>query len=179
LTDTKKYVSVGKLGKARGVSGEIYVVPMTDFPDRFLNLKEIHVGDRGHWGKMTIVSSRLIAGRPVLKFENIETPEEASRLTNRELAVTDDQLVSLPDDTFYLFDLVGCLIVDAATGDELGEVVDVHQYPANDVYVVKLRTGKEVLLPAVKRFVKHIDTEARRILVELSGMFDDDQASGD
>ncbi len=174
MGDTKKYIAVGQLGKTRGVCGEIYVTPTTDFPERFLDLKEIHVREHGQWEKMAIVSAQLIAGRPVLKFKNVNCPEEASRLTNRELAVTDDQLVQLPGNTFYLFDLVGCIVIDVGTGHELGEVTDVQQFPANDVYVIRSKTGKEVLFPAVKKFVRRVDITERRILVDPGNMFDDD-----
>ncbi len=41
-------------------------------------------------------------------------------------------------------------------GEELGEIVDVHLLPANDVYVVKRGEG-EFLLPAVEDVIVDID----------------------
>ncbi|UCC45514.1 MAG: 16S rRNA processing protein RimM [Candidatus Zixiibacteriota bacterium] len=170
MTQSTKFVSVGKLGKTRGVRGEIYVTPTTDFPDRFLNLKEIFTSDRSDWVLMRIESSRMISGRPVLKFEGIESKEEAARLTNRELAVTRDQLVELPENSYYLFDLVGCTVIDNESRKKLGTVTDVQQYPANDVYLIETEDGKEALIPAVKEFVIRVDIENKTVFVDRAGM---------
>jgi len=120
---------------------------------------------------MEIESSRLVTGRPILKFAGINSPEEAARLTNRHLAVTADQLVKLPKGTYYVFDLIGCEVFDE-TGVRIGEVVDVEQYPANDAYVIRTDNNEEVLFPAVLEFVKEIDAEHRKIIVRNAGLFE-------
>jgi len=149
----------------------MYVTPWTDFPDRFLDLKEIYLDEKGTWQRMTVESSRLVSGRPILKFAGIDTPEAASRLTNRHLAVTSDQLVKLPADTFYVFDLIGCDVFDEG-GVKIGRVTDVQQYPANDVYVIRTDDIEEVLFPAVTEFVKEVDAENRKIIVRNTGLFE-------
>lgn len=120
---------------------------------------------------MEIESSRLVTGRPILKFAGIDSPEEAARLTNRHLAVTSDQLVKLPEGTYYVFDLIGCEVFDEA-GVKIGEVTDVQQYPANDAYVIRTGAGEEVLFPAVTEFVKEVDAKKRRIIVRNAGLFE-------
>ena len=171
MADTERFITVGKLGRYRGVRGKITVTPITDFPDRFLDLEEIYVGHRGTWQSLRIESAEFISGRPVLKFEGIDSKEEVALLTNRPLAVTREQLVELPEDVHYVFDLVGCEVFDRQSGDKLGEITDVLRYPANDAYVVKVLDGTEVLFPAVTELVKHIDIEAKRIEVDSAGMF--------
>ncbi len=158
-------MTVGKLGKTRGFKGEIWVTPATDFPERFVGLKSIFVRNRSEWEKMKINHSVLIGGRPVLKFAGINAKEDVARLTNRALAVPGDQLVDLPEDSFYLFELVGCQVFDEETGDLLGEVIEVQQYPANDIYLVKVEDGKILTVPAVKDFVVSVDVEASKVLV--------------
>lgn len=165
-------ITVGKLGRTRGVEGEIYITAFTDFPDRFLELKEIFVKNKNEWGKKKIVSSRLIAGRPVIKFENINNPEQASRLTNRVIAVPKEQLVKLPDDSFYIFELVGCQVYFESNNSLLGEIIEVEQYPANDVYMIKTAENKIIRFPAVKHFVKKVDIDNKKIFVDPSGITD-------
>ena len=159
------------MGKSRDLKGEIYVTPWTDFPERFLDLKEIYLDEKGTWQRMEIESSRMVTGRPILKFSGINSPEAVSRLTNRHLAVRWDQLVKLPNDTFYVFDLIGCEVFDEA-GAKIGEVTDVQQYPANDAYVIRTDDGQEVLFPAVLEFVKEVDAENRKIIVRNAGLFE-------
>ena len=150
--------------------GELWVTPATDFPDRFLGLKEIYVSNRGGWEKTRIVSSRMISGRPVVALADVTNLEQASRLTNRELAVPREQLVKLPDDRHYIFDVVGCQAYAAGSNEPLGEIVDVQRYPANDVYVIRKADGGEMVCPAIKQFVVSIDTEHKRVTLVADGL---------
>ncbi len=168
----EELITVGKLGKTRGLHGELYVTPLTDFPDRFLELTEIYVGSRGVWEKMKIVSSRLVGGRPVLGFESFTSPEAAARLTNRELAVPRDEVVELPEDTYYVFDIIGCAVFGDADGPQLGEVVDVETYPANDAYVVQMTDGSRRMLPATKQAVKTVDLKDRRMVIDADSLLE-------
>ena len=166
-------VTVGRLGRTRGLAGEIYVTVATDFPQRFSDLEQILVKGKDGWDSMKIVSVKYIADRPVLKLENINSPEQAARLTNRELGVPRSQVVDLPEDTFYVFDLVGCDVFEESNDKPLGEVVDVERYPAADVYVVKLTGGEMLRVPAVKQYVKEVDVSGKRIVVDATGLLDE------
>lgn len=173
VAQQQEFITVGKLGRTRGVHGELYVTPFTDFPERFLDLKEIYVEYRGVWERLVIESSRLVSARPVIRFANVNNPEDAARLTNRILAVTRDQVVKLPEGSFYIFDLVGCRVYEESTGRYLGEVVDVRQYPANDAYVIRRESGDDVLFPVIRQYVKQVDIDQKKIVVDSAGLFDD------
>ncbi len=167
-------ITVGKLGKARGVNGEMWVTPLTDFPERFVGMKEIYVGRNGQWEKTVMVSARMISGRPVIGLGPVTSPEEVARWTNRELAVPRQEVVELPADTFYVFDLVGCAVYDEGSGEVIGEVTDIETYPANDVYLIRMVEGGECKLPAIRQFVKLVDTAQRKIIVAAEGLFADE-----
>lgn len=169
---SNELVIIGKLGRSRGVQGEMYITPFTDFPERFSGMKEIHVKSRDGWEKMKIVSAELIGNRPVVRFDGVRTPEEATRMTNRELAVPKDQLVTLPAGEYFVFDLVGCEVFEQTSGQQIGIVVEVEKYPANDVYVVKMTDDRQLQVPAVKEFVKDIDVVAKRLVVDTSKLAD-------
>jgi len=172
---SEAFVIVGKLGRPRGLAGEIYVTPETDFPQRFVGLKEIYVKDRNRWEKRSLISSRLISGRPALLFEDITTPEEAARLTNRDLAVPRSQAVVLPDDTYFIFDLIGCEVLEEDTDRLIGQVVDVERYPANDVYVIKSTSGEMLRCLAVRQFVRKVDIQERKISVLTAGLLKEEK----
>jgi 16S rRNA processing protein RimM len=170
LDRDETYITIGKLGKSRGISGEIWVTVFSDFPERFVDLTEVFLRGRGSWEKRKLESARLVSGRPVLKFEGVDTPEDASRLTNRELAVTRDEVVELPEGMFYIFDLIGCRVFAGENGDDLGEVIDVRQYPANDAYVIRMNDGRLMSLAAVVQFIKHVDVEKKQIVIDSAGL---------
>lgn len=161
---------MGQLGRPRGTEGEIYVTLLTDFPERFENIKEIYVSSGDSWSKMKVVSSKMVSSRPVLQFENIKSPEEASRLTNCYLAVPKSQVMKLPQNSFYIFDVVGCEVFDEATDKKIGTISDVEEFPANDVYTIKSDDGKTFSLAAVQVYVKKIDIDDRKVVIDSSGL---------
>ncbi len=163
-------VVIGRLGRPRGVNGEIFVTPQTDFPERFVGMKTIHVHNRQGWQKLNIVSSRIVSGRPVLRFEGIENPEQARLLTNLELGVVSDELVDLPEGSHYLHELVDCEVVDETNGEKIGVVESVEQYPANDVYRIAASDGRRLSIAAVRKFVKHVDVRTKKIVIDAAGL---------
>ena len=169
---SEEFVTVGMLGRTRGVQGEMYITPTTDFPDRFLGMREMYLRFGDHWEKVKVDSTRLVSGRPVIKLEGIDTPERAARLSNREIAVPKDQVVKLPEGSHYIFDLVGCKVIEDGTDLEIGEITNVETYPANDVYEIKAADGKKTLLAAVSKYVKSIDTANKRIVVDRAGLIE-------
>ncbi len=164
------FVTVGRLGRTRGVNGELYVIPDTDFPKRFLNMRELNLKTRDGWEKVTVDSTRMVSGRPVIKLEGIDTPEDAARFTNREIGVPDDEVVQLPKGSFWIHDLIGCEVIDDSTGSVMGEITAVETYPANDVYMIRTLEGKEVLIAAVEKFVKKVDISGRRVFIDTAGI---------
>lgn len=150
----------------------MYITPLTDFPERFSGMEEIYVKSRDGWEKMKFASATLIGGRPVIRFDGVGSPEEAARMTNRELAVPKDQMVSLPEGEFFLFDLIGCDVFEQTSGQQIGKVIDVEKYPANDVYVVQTTENKQLQVPVVGEFVKDIDVITKRIIVDTSNLAD-------
>lgn len=171
MADSEEYITVGMLGRSRGVHGDIYVTPLTDFPDRFLGLKEIFVEYRGQWECRQIADSQIISGRPVIRFDGITNPEDARRLTNRRLAVRRADVEPLPDGSWYVFDLIGCEVFESESNRALGQIVDVRRFPANDAWEVKRPSGELVLFPAVRSYIESVDIAARRVVILSGGMF--------
>ncbi|MEA1981046.1 MAG: ribosome maturation factor RimM [candidate division Zixibacteria bacterium] len=167
---TGDVITVGKIGRPRGLNGELYISPNTDFLERFENLTEILINENQGWEIIKVISSKIINGRPVLKFNRVDNPEEAARLTNKLIGVPKEQVFDLPDDTFYLFDLVGCEVYDFVSKKKYGEIIEVEQYPANDIYQVKNLEGKIILVPAVKKYIKEVDINDKKIVIDLTGL---------
>lgn len=171
-TSEESVVVVGRLGRTRGVGGHIWVTPLTDFPERFEGMTEIMVHGLQGWQTMKLNAAALIGGRPVLHFEGIDSREQAARLTNRDVGVRHEQLVSLPEGHFFVFELVGVEVFAEDDGEKIGKIVDVRQYPTNDVYVIESPDGRQMVLAVVKAFVNEIDIEGRRVVVDRTGLLD-------
>ena len=172
MSNKPDYIVVGRFGRPRGVSGEIYVIPISDNPERFRKSGTFWMGSEAGWKKVELEIIQIVSGKPVVKIEGIESPEQAKSLTNDYLYIEGTDLGKLPDGAYYHFDLIGCKVVDTG-GTELGELVAVEEFPANDVWVILDANGKRRPFPAVKQFIKKVDIENK--LIELNppeGIFD-------
>lgn len=172
MGDKPEYITIGRLGRPRGVSGEIYIIPATDDPARFVDLTKLTVVKQGERREIEIKKVVLIGGKPVVTLAGITSREAASRLTNLSIEIPFDQIRPLEDGRYYQFDLVGCKIL-ATDGTELGTLEEVLFYPANELYRIKSKRFGEVLLPAVDQFIERIDIENKEIIITPpKGLFD-------
>lgn len=167
----KSLISIGEIINTQGHRGEVRVWPLTDFPERFKENKVIMFEKNGVKGSLTIEKVRPQKNYFVMKFKEIEDMNAAEEKVGSVLKINPDQLMELPADTYYIFDIIG---MDVLTdeGLELGKVRDVIQTGSNDVYIVK-GSEKEYMIPALKEVVKQIDKTGKKILIKLlDGLLD-------
>jgi 16S rRNA processing protein RimM len=172
LKNRPEYVVVGKFGRPRGLSGEIYLDSLTDFPERFKRKGTFWVELDDGWMELIPDSVRGDPGRLIAKFPGFNSSEEVKRLTNKLLYIRSADLAELPDGSYFHFDLIGCRVVDIAD-KELGRVSAVESFPGNDVWVVDSGDGKRHLIPAVRQFIKEVVIERKLITIDPpEGIFD-------
>ncbi|MHB0975603.1 MAG: ribosome maturation factor RimM [Candidatus Aquicultorales bacterium] len=166
------YVTIGQLLRARGTKGEVDVLSLTDFPERFaVGLRVFLIPPLPDKRELVIKAVGHQPKRLVLAFEGIETRSEIEKLRGRYIAVPPEEVAELPADSYWIDDLIGLEVVTAA-GETIGTVKEVIQGTAHDVYVVAGPEG-EKLVPAVAEVVKEIDIENGKILIEpLPGLLD-------
>jgi len=159
----KNNIVIGKIGAPHGVHGELKVVPITDYPERFKGMKKVFVdGDA-----MDIKSVRYQNDRILMTFSGYDSREKAATLTGRILSVERTDAVPLEEDEYYTFDILG-LTVETEDGKILGNVTDVLQPGSNDVYVVESPESDEpILIPALKSVVKKISVADGKMIVKL------------
>lgn len=164
----KDRVTIGKVGAVHGIHGELRIIPLTDFVERFAGMKEVMVGDE----MLHIESCKFHKQFVLLKFREYPVREQAMRLTGRLLTVARDEAVPLEEGEFYTFDIIGLTVYDTA-GTELGTVENVLRTGSNDVYQARRPDGRELLIPALKAVVKEIDIAGGRMVVDLPEETDD------
>lgn len=157
------YVRIGLIAKPQGIRGELKITSLSDRLERFLDLKHVFVEDNGYI-RYNVKGTRLSGECAFLFLERIYTRDEAERLRNKYICVERENAIELPKDSYFIFDLEGCKCV-GCDGSELGTVCEVLQPGANDVYVVRGERG-EILIPAVKAFIKNVDIEHKTITVD-------------
>ncbi|MBR6472229.1 MAG: 16S rRNA processing protein RimM [Firmicutes bacterium] len=161
-------IKIAKIVNVTGIKGEVKLYNYSDYKERFEELNELIISG-GRDGDITlkIEKVRYQGEMVIIKFEGVNDRNQAEKLRDRDVCITEDDLRELPEDTYYLRDLIGMKVVDDGAYGEIGILKDVIQNSAQDIYVVSASGGREVLIPAVKDFIREIDAEARVIHTTL------------
>lgn len=109
-----------------------------------------------------------------MKFKGIDNINDVEKYKGKSLLVTRENAVKCEKDEYFIADLIGVKAV-TEDGQEIGEITDVLQTGANDVYVVKRLGKKDLLLPAIKECIRKVDMEQRVMQVfVLPGLDEED-----
>jgi 16S rRNA processing protein RimM len=158
-----KLITIGKIVAPHGVRGDVRVIPLTDFPERFKILKTAYFDDGT---KLDLEHAKYHKQFVLLKFRGLDSMNAVEKLRNLLIKVPRSDLVKLPEGHYYQFDIIG-LKVYTMNGEYLGIITDILQTGSNDVYVTEAENKKTVLVPALKDVVKVIDLEAGQMRVQL------------
>jgi 16S rRNA processing protein RimM len=169
----EEFITIGKILSTHGRSGAVRVLPLTDYQERFRTKSRVQISVKGSRKIMNIEESVPHQKYFIVKFAEIPDMNAAEEIKGGILEITRDELFPLPENTYYIFDIIGLSVSDKNRG-QLGKITDVLQTGSNDVYVVD--TGaRPLLIPALKQVVKEIDLSGRFMVVELpAGLVDDE-----
>ena len=142
------------------------IVPYTDDVTRFNQLKNIYIEKNNHKVSFRIEEVKYHKNLVLIKLEGINSIEDIQQYKNCYIKIERKDAVKLPEDTYFIADLLG---LEVYTDEDvlLGNVEDIFPTGSNDVYVVKDKNGKQVLLPAISEVIKKIDIENKKIIVHL------------
>ncbi len=162
---TESYISVGRVERTHGTKGWVQIYVYSMMLERFDDLKVIYLESAtGVEGKI-ISDIRKMDNVLALKLKDVDDRETARELVKKELLVPDSEKIDLPQDNYFIHDLIGLNVIDVS-GNKVGKLQEVMQMGGNDVYVI--RDGeKETLIPAVEEFVKDVDLEKGKLVVVL------------
>ncbi|MBE5952831.1 MAG: 16S rRNA processing protein RimM [Lachnospiraceae bacterium] len=165
------FFRIGVITSTHGLKGEVKVFPTTDDVNRFKKLKKCIL--RTPKGDIEVEkrSCKFFKNMVILAFKEFNDINEIEKYKNCELFVSREDAMPLDEDEFYIADVIGMDVYEDDT--KLGVLEDVMQTGANDVFVVRLLDGKELLLPVIKQCVLDMDYDVRRVYVKLmKGMLD-------
>lgn len=158
------FLVVGKLRRPHGLQGEMIMQVITDFPGRLRPGKIVFIGDE-HF-EHTIRSRRRYTNDLLIALEGYDTPEAAGTLRNQMVYVRSDMIPALPEGEYYHHQLLGLQVI-SDEGQALGQLVQILETGANDVYIVRPDRGAEILLPAIDSVVLQVDLVRGEMKVHL------------
>ena len=151
-----QFLEAGEIVTTHGVRGEVKVLPWADGPEFMLDFKRVIIDTKEYKVELCRVQKTC----NLLKLQGVDSMEAAHALRGKIIKVYREDA---PKDLIFAAELMG---VQVYNGEEnIGEIMDVLDYPGNKVYVVKGQY--EYMIPAVKQFVESIDLDANRMQVTI------------
>ena len=168
--ETKLQVVV--ISSTHGVRGEFKVFPTTDDVKRFKRLKEVILDTGKEELTLEIEGVKFFKQFVILKFKGFDNINDIEKYKGKNLYVTRANAVRLRRDEYFIADLQGLTVVDEEE-QVIGTLRDVMETGANDVYIIDMTDGREVLIPAIKECILNVDVEGGKMQIHImDGLLD-------
>lgn len=158
----EKLIIIGKIGAPHGVRGDVRIIPLTDFPNRFDCLKKVFLSEDVSFEIERVKYNNQFV---IVKFKGINNREDIEPLKGKLIKVLRTDVPPLADGEYYSFDIIG-LEVYTQADEYLGKITEILKTGSNDVYVVQ-NEKEQHLIPALKKVVTSIDITAGKMQVIL------------
>jgi 16S rRNA processing protein RimM len=171
------WVLLAKLVRPHGRRGELIAEILTDFPERFHERPRLflippeRLGSRPR--EVQLENFWFLRSRIVMKFQGVDSINEAEALRGFEVAIPSSERALLPAGSVYVSDLIGCRVVDLDRDSAaVGEIVEVDRDSSStELLVVRRRDrprgDQEVLIPFVAKYVVRVDAANRVVEMRL------------
>lgn len=163
-------IKIGKIVSAVALKGEVKIYHYSDYKERFEELDRIILSSAGKKTaerEYEIEKVRYQKDMVIVKLRGVDDRNGAEALKDLDVLITEEDLRELPENTFYIRDLIGCRVVDSRDMKTLGEISDVLQTGAQDIYQVELAGGGQALIPVVGQFIESVDIDEKTVVVKV------------
>lgn len=164
-----QYLLLGEILRPHGIVGEMRMKVLTAYPERLKNIETVYLGrhaDSTDVTPYTITGARMHQGYALIKFKGINDRSQADLLRQLIVMIPLENAVPLEEGEFYLYQLIG-LEVRTDEGESLGQITEVLETGANDVYIVDSPEYGEVLIPVTPDTIIKTDIEGGVVIVKL------------
>ncbi len=163
-----QWFNVGKIVNTHGIKGEVRVISRTHFPEERYAVGSrlaLFMPESKTPTYLTVESHRQHKNFDLLTFENHFGIQEVEKYRDGILMISEKELGELDDNEFYYHEIVGCTVF-TTDGVELGQVSEILETGANDVWTVTPKTGKQHYIPYIEEIVKEIDIDEKKIIID-------------
>lgn len=165
---------IGVVTTTHGLRGEVKVFPTTDDVKRYKKTDEVILITKNGNLTLHIESARFFKNIVIVKFKEFNNINEVEGFRKCDIMVTRDNALPLKEGEYYFCDVIGCKVLDVDDRDsEIGEVTDVIETGANNVFAICTVEGKEVLFPVIPDCIKEVNTEEKIVRAHvMNGLMD-------
>ncbi len=164
---------IGKIIGTRGLKGEVKIYPYTNSPEDFARIDKVYLEESDN-KCFKIKKQKMHKNLIIALFEGINNIDQAEVLKNTELFLDEaEEKNFLADDSYFYKDIIGVDVI-SLDNEHLGNIKAVNTSTKQDIFIIE-KNGKEWMLPNVERFVKDVNLEESKIIVDLiEGLIDED-----
>jgi len=168
-----EYFLIAKIVSVVGKDGFVKIFSFSDFPERFFDLKKVYLDFFGEKKIFFVDAVKQQKNFFALKFKNFDNENDVQMLLGKEVFVDEADIVKLPENHFFIHDLVGSKVY--RNEKLLGTIKDVLTYPANDVYLIEDKNGSELLIPALSGLIERFDPKEKILILKPGNELYDDE----
>lgn len=163
---------LGKIVSKFSFKGEVLIKLDTDEPESYLKMESVFVNYNKNLVPFFIEKSKLHKSDLLrVKFEDVDSEEDADDLMKAEIYLPLDLLPKLEGDKFYFHEVIGFNIVDRDFG-KVGTITHINDSTAQALFEID-RDGVEILIPMNDEFIDKVDREQRTVFVKTpEGLID-------
>ncbi len=162
-----KLVSIGKILNFHGIKGEVRLGFSAGKESLIKNLKQVFVFVDDSKMSLDVESVRFHKNFAIVKFKQINTIDEVTKVKGLLVHTTEDVLKSkLDEDEFLVNDLIGLTAFDTQD-NEIGHVFNVGENGASYLIEIKKPNGLSFMVPFVKELVPVVDIQAKKVVINL------------
>lgn len=167
----QQFLEMARITKPIGLKGEMRAQVFCDYAEQLAEYETLYLGKEHE--PISVTSSRVQKNEmAAIKISGVESIEEAQRLSGKMIYLNRDD-ADLPDDVWFLQDIIGAEVLDADSGKRYGVIDDVLQNGAADVYSIKTDEGKQLLFPAIPEVLVDVDIDNGKMTIRpLPNLFE-------
>lgn len=163
-SDSRKRLKVGWVKDAHGLKGELYVQLHAKKADWLSTFREFWLEKDAAFEHFTVTRAQPHRDGLIVKPDNLQDRTQAERLKGRPFFIPEDYLQARPGEDIFLHQILGFQVFDGER--EVGRIEAFSTNGAQDLLNVR-RGDKEFFVPLVAAFIREIDHEGRRLIMEL------------
>lgn len=167
----QKYLECGQIVRAHGVNGAMIINHFCDSVEVFEALKYVYFKNGNQYKRVEVIKSAPYKNSIIVTLDGITTPEEVVALRMKTIYADRNDIITDEDD-FFIVDLIGLKIKDAATGELYGTLKEVINQGAQDIYVVRRDNKPDAYIPAIKEFIAKISLDEGILITPIEGLLD-------
>lgn len=164
-----EYFLIARIEQTFGKDGFVRLQSFSDFPGRFFDLKKVFIDFWGDKKTFYVEDVKDAKGKIIIKFKKFDCLRDTQVLIDREVYVDEQDAVSLPENHFFVHDLMGSEVF--VKTERIGIVSDVIKGKGNDVLVILDDDKKEILVPFVLNFIEKFDAAKKTLILNISKDF--------